>query len=191
MDNTVIFLGNGKSGSNISLKHRRIWTCNDWYTYRPKVNPERVYQIHDREEFEKVTEKMYRANGRYNDWRKRYTEANQIIVIDDYELPNQRYFDFNRAVHDFGTVFFGSSYSYAFVDAIWEGITKIEFVGIDLIGDEYMYQVRTMMKNIDSARSAGIEVIAECEKRWIEGIPVVDWARIPEDENPLAYGRRN
>lgn len=189
MDKTVIFLGNGKSGGSISLKNRRVWTCNDWFTYRPRVCPERVYQIHDKAAFLAAAERMRIANGRYINWQLRYAEVPELVVIDDYGFDNQRLFDFDRAVKTHGIKFFGSSFSYCFADAIFERIEKVEFVGIDLYGVDYSHQIESMLTNIEAARSVGIEVVAEREEKWKRDIPMVDWSNVA-NYHPFGYGRK-
>ena len=50
----VIFFGFGfKSGQDVTIKGRELWTTNDWYKWHPQIKPSRLYQIHANKSREK------------------------------------------------------------------------------------------------------------------------------------------
>ncbi|OGV36982.1 MAG: hypothetical protein A2020_16405 [Lentisphaerae bacterium GWF2_45_14] len=176
---SVIFLGFGTSGRNVSLKSFPVWTASDWYTFLPAVKPARIYQIHDRIPAP--------ANGRYVGLKEKCELSDALIVTTrDLGFSKQHIFDIEETAAKWGYKFFVSSYSYMFADAIREGVEKIYMVGIDLISAEYRTQVPGTLYNIDIARAHGIEVVCPKEADWRVNKKLVNWAAI-EDGISLLY----
>ena len=170
----VIFFGFGfKSGQDVTIKGRELWTTNDWYKWHPQIKPSRLYQIHANKSREKPYKDKHGFIRMVDYWETiaKYPDI-EIIMGSSGLCPHKyRIFKWKKAIDQFGPAFFRSTFSFMFVEAIWEKVDKILFRGIDLcFGDEYQNQVPGMLRNIDKAREMGIEVIAQKELIWRDGL---------------------
>lgn len=176
----VTFVGLFYQSINPDNLRGEIWTINDWYMGLPGLAPSRVYQIHW--EFSGVHPD---DPGRFKDWRRHYEDSGaEIVVTSDLGFSKQRFFDAERALREWPSQDFQSSFSCMLLEAILEGVNIVNFEGVALIGAEYAYQVPALLRNIDKARAAGMKVNAPREQAWRESICKVDWSNIREAKTP-------
>jgi hypothetical protein len=174
---TVLFLGLGavhQGWPQFRNFAGDVWTLNDWYAFQgPYVackQPQRVYNIHS-DFIEKEQEILSR--GRFANWREAYDRSGAEIVCQcDLGVKNQRMFDMAEAEKWFpDPLFWCSSWSYMFADAIREGYNEIRMERISLFGsDEYRRQAYGTLLCIDEARRSGIKV------SW-------PWERVVKDDS--------
>lgn len=158
-----------------------IWTLNDWWAFYPRLKrPDRVYQIH--RNYNGVNENVKKRN--WPDWRERYDASGaEIVTIQDFGLARQRLFDFPRGAKEFGGLFLGSTIGYMFADAIWEGVSRVELVGVKLERHgEYEFQLPSVIHDIKIARERGIVVEHPREAEWRTRSLTVDWAKLKSVE---------
>ena len=188
MQRKVTFYAFGTSKMGADLDDAEVWTMNDWYQFPYEKNwdttlyyvkPTRVYQIHD--DINALDMRM--LSGRMIDWRHEYEKSGaEIITTVDIGLSRQRIFEIKRGFEDFGMMFFTSTASYMFAEAIWHGIKEIDLVGFDLAArGEYEHQLPGMISNIETAREHGIKVNAPREELYHDTIKKVKWADIPDN----------
>jgi hypothetical protein len=145
------------------LEGQRVWTINDWYRFYPWLRGhERVYNVHE------VPNEHPDGSGRFERWRWFYEASGaEIVTVDDHGFKRQRIIDSDGLLKEFGAFFFGSSLGFMFAEAIREGVKVIEMEGIQLrAGQEYAYQIPSVLHNIDVARGLGIDVRTPHEPRW-------------------------
>ncbi len=179
----VAFLGLAKTHSPNNIRNSdELWTLNDFYRVYPQYkSPQRVYQIHGN--FDPTA-----LPGRYENWRAEYAKSqSEIVTINDMGFCNQRIFDKERAVSDFGKEFFVSTMSYMFADAIWQGVTEIFLEGINLIAGEFLKQVPGTIRNIEAARDHGIIVHAPKEDEWRTKLQKINWSNVRDFETPYWF----
>jgi len=142
-----------------------LWTLNDWWRFFPHLRrPHRLYQIHENWDGENSSMPWRNAP----DWKARYEKSGADCVLANSEgLTRERIFDVDRADREFGRGFLGSTLSYMIVDAIWEGVAKVDLVGVKMLGDqEHIKQVPNLLWNVEVARARGIKVFNPYENVW-------------------------
>lgn len=144
-----------------------VWTLNDWWHFHPNLeHPHRVYQIHDNWDGRNSVQ-PWRDSP---DWRERYDKSGAECVLSTPEgVQRERIFDLEKAKTEFGEGFLGSTISFMLADAIWEGVERIEMVGVKMLSDsEHRGQVPNLLWNIETARVRGINVDCPYENFWKE-----------------------
>lgn len=163
---TVVFLGFGVGKSQRSIYDGcfgspQVWTCNDWYKFYSQLkHPDRIYQIHTNWTAEDG------GTRRCPGWVPKYNASGaRVITTVHYDgLQNQELFDYESAIEMRGERFFSCTWAYMLHDAMLEGFTEIEMVGINPRG-EYAFQLE-LEQAIKCAREFGVRVKLENEKEW-------------------------
>lgn len=178
----IRIIGNsGDVPDEILFDGTETWTMNFFNEVYPNLKPQRCYQIHSKS--------VLFGNPDITDERmKRWKEACKdtlVIVGDDYDIKGSVSFDFENAFKEYDSTWFGSCLSYAFYDALTEGVTDIEIEGISLMGDAYNYQAPSYIKWVDLLRPKGVNITHKYETVIRKNI--MHWDGITEVG--LDYGR--
>lgn len=160
-----------------------IWTLNDWYKFRRRLVPHRVYQIHTGE-FTDIHRRMI-------DWKEKYDQSGaEVIVGKPHGLKNEKVFDWGTAVSIRGSEkWFSCTICYMLHDAQMEGYRHIRLVGIELEnGSEYRWQYPGVQNAVNELRSSGIIIEWPDEERLAGAKDMVDWGEV-HTINVMGYGR--
>jgi len=160
-----------------------VWTLNDYYQFYNRVQPDRIYNIHQPPW---VGNDPSRYTG---DWKAQYNAAAAagariytVVDIPDvliqYALPTQALTD------EFGADCMTCQVAVMIYHAILEKVEQLNIRGVLLSTDEYQYQATGILKAIDTAREYGIAVQCRPECKWREKLPTVDWSNINSGTAP-------
>lgn len=165
MDKSVLICGlyqddyAGIDMRNLPVNFDEIWTCNDWYTYLPWLQPDKVWNIHDNGKH------IHPAPHRFVDWVDWYKriikKGAKIVVrehlncidIDDCEIINMQ-----RLTACSPPETWACSISMQISEAVLQGFNTINVMGARFNSEEYDGQPLSCYRAVEFARDCGIKV---------------------------------